>query len=101
MTTRAADTHRIERLLGRVLTVGTWVSTMCLAAGLSLALLVPDARIASVLLTSGLLVLMATPVARVAVSVAEFARGREWWFVLYTVVVLVLLLGSIIVAIPD
>lgn len=101
MASRGADTQRIERLLGRVLTVGTWVSTACLAAGLILVLLVPGAPLAGVLLTAGLLVLMATPVARVAVSVAEFAYGREWWFVLYTLVVLALLLGSITVAILD
>jgi uncharacterized membrane protein len=99
MTLPADETLRIERLLGRVLTVGTWVSTACLAAGLILVLIVPNERLAGVLLTAGLLVLMATPVARVAVSVAEFARQREWWFVLYTVVVLMLLLGSITVAV--
>jgi uncharacterized membrane protein len=99
MGSHVIDTERTERVLGRVLTLGTWASTACLAAGLVIVLLVPDARVGNLLLTAGLLVLMATPVARVAVSVAEFARGREWWFVLYTVVVLVLLLGSITVAI--
>jgi len=50
------------------------------------------------LLSAGLVVLMATPMARVAVSVVEFARSREWWFVLCTMFVLSLLLGSLIVA---
>ena len=78
---------------------GLGLAQVGIPKGYRIVLVVPDARIAHLLLTAGLLVLMATPVARVAVSVTEFARGREWWFVLYTVVVLVLLLGSIMVAI--
>jgi len=37
-------------------------------------------------------------VTRVIVSVVEFARQRDWRFVLYTVFVLALLLGSLVVA---
>ena len=44
------------------------------------------------------MVLLATPVARVAVSIAEFARQRDWTFVLYTSIVLALLLGSLLAA---
>ena len=92
-----AEPHDTERTLGRVLSVGTRVSTALLAAGLVTALfgVGPASR---ALLGAGLLVLMSTPIARVAVSVAEFARGREWWFVLCTLVVLALLVGSLIVA---
>ena len=84
--------------LGRVLTVGTRVSTACLAAGLVLTFALPGARMTRILLTVGLVVLMATPVARVAVSIAEFARQRDWTFVLYTSIVLALLLGSLVAA---
>ena len=66
-----------ELALGRVLTVGTRVSTACLAAGLVLTFVVPGRAMTGVLLAVGLVVLMATPVARVAVSVAEFARQRR------------------------
>jgi uncharacterized membrane protein len=41
---------------------------------------------------------MATPVTRVIVSVVEFARQRDWLFVLYTCIVLALLVGSLVVA---
>jgi uncharacterized membrane protein len=94
----ARDTRRTEIVLGHVLTIGTRVSTVCLAIGLALTFALPGSRVTGVLLTTGLLVLMATPVARVAVSIAEFARQRDWTFVLYTSIVLALLLGSVVVA---
>ena len=92
------DLLRTEVTLGRVLTIGTRASTACLAAGLVLTFFLPEARVTAVLLTVGLVVLMATPVARVVVSVVEFARQRDWPFVLYTSIVLGLLLGSLVIA---
>jgi hypothetical protein len=89
--------HDTEVVLGKVLTAGTRLSTGLLGAGLG-AMVIGSARAGSLLLTAGLLVLMGTPIARVAVSVVEFARGREWWFVLCTGFVLALLAGSLIVA---
>jgi len=91
------EPHDTERTLGRVLSVGTRASTALLAAGL-VAALSTSHPVSRTLLGAGLLVLMGTPIARVAVSVVEFARTREWWFVLCTLVVLVLLLGSLMVA---
>ena len=92
------DTGSAEVALGRVLTVGTRVSTVCLAAGLLLTFALPESQITAILLAAGLVVLMATPVARVAVSIAEFARRRDWRFVIYTSIVLALLLGSLAAA---
>jgi hypothetical protein len=86
-----------EIVLGRVLTAGTRVSTALLGAGLVIAI-AGAWQPAHRLLTAGLLVLMATPIARVAVATFEFARGREWWLVLATGFVLALLAGSLIVA---
>ena len=95
--TRSDDyTLTIERHLGRLLSVGTWLSTASLAIGLVFALVRPEHRAAHVLLTAGLLALFATPIARVALCVLEFARQRDWWFTLYTFIVLVLLIGSVI-----
>jgi uncharacterized membrane protein len=85
----ADDARRTELALGRVLTVGTRVST---------AFVVPGARMTGVLLAVGLVVLMATPVARVAVSIAEFARRGDWRFVIYACIVLALLIGSSVAA---
>ena len=43
----------------------------------------------------GLLLLIATPVARVAFSVVAFAEERDWMYVTITVIVLALLLYSL------
>ena len=50
------------------------------------------------LLTGGLLVLLLTPVARVVVSVVGYLGERDWWFVLYTSIVLALLWQAACVA---
>jgi uncharacterized membrane protein len=88
--------HDIEIVLGRVLSVGTRISTALLVVGLLAAIVFPGGS--HRLLSAGLLVLIATPIARVAVSSVEFARNREWWFVLCTAFVLILLAGSLVVA---
>jgi uncharacterized membrane protein len=44
----------------------------------------------------GLLVLIATPVARVALSVVAFALERDWMYVAITAIVLAILLYSLI-----
>jgi uncharacterized membrane protein len=88
--------HDTEVVLGRVLTIGTRLSTALLVLGVVGTL--TSAAGAHALLSAGLVVLIGTPIARVAVSVIEFARSREWWFVLCTAFVLALLLGSLIVA---
>jgi uncharacterized membrane protein len=54
-----------------------------------------DAR---ALIQAGLLILIATPVARVAFSVATFALRREWIYVGLTVFVLAVLLYSLFAA---
>ena len=82
----------LERRLGRVLTVGTRLSTAVLAFGLAaVTFALPGSpHLAHALLTAGLLVLLLTPVARVAVSVVGYVGERDWWFVLYTGIVLAL-----------
>ena len=90
--------ERLERTLGQVLTVGTRISTAVLAMGLAATFLLPGSIVTQVLLTVGLLVLLLTPVARVAVSVVGYLGERDWWFVLYTSVVLVLLIASFVAA---
>ncbi len=49
------------------------------------------------ILTLGLLILLATPVIRVAVSVGAFALEHDWLYVVITLIVLALLLASILV----
>lgn len=90
--------HDLETTLGRVLTVGTRLSTATLALGLAATFLAPGHRLTHVLLTAGLLVLLLTPVARVVVSVVGYLRERDWPFVIYTGIVLILLIGSFVAA---
>ena len=88
----------IEKRLGRLLTIGTRISTAVLAMGLGATFAVPGSRLAQGLLTVGLAVLLLTPVTRVAVSVVGYIGERDWLFVLYTGIVFVLLIGSFVAA---
>ena len=88
----------LELRLGRVLTSGTRATTWMLALGLAATFAFPTSPFTDALLTVGLLVLLITPVARVVVSVVGFVRARDWRFVLYTGIVLVLLTTSFIAA---
>jgi len=80
---------RLEHHVGRLFTVGVAVSTSILAVGLALYLLTPDAPSASRLLDAGLLVLMATPMLRVLLSVVEYVRMGDWFFAGTTLAVMV------------
>lgn len=89
---------RLEEHLGRLLVTGVAVSAVMLFLGLALYLASPDSRISHVLLASGLFVLMGTPMLRVLVSFVEYVRMKDWFFVLTTLVVLVVLAGTVLVA---
>lgn len=83
-------TTTFETLLGRTLGIGVFVSTTVLAIGLVLSLAMPG-RPADVLLDAGLLLLMATPMARVLISCAQYVRERDWFFAVNAFGVLVVL----------
>ena len=88
--------NRLERTIGVVLRVGVSASSAALAAGLVLTFLgVPGAPL---LFQAGVLVLLATPVARVLVSIAEYVSERDWTFVALTAIVLIELLTSAVAA---
>ena len=91
-------TDRLERWLGKILTAGVLASTVLLAAGLLLQLLAVEPSASAALTRAGLIVLMATPVARVVVSVIEYSIERDWLFAILTTTVLVILLGSLAVS---
>lgn len=96
-----ADGHAgmgLERSIGRVLRLGILASSACLACGLILALRDGNGRLAQGLLTTGIVVLLATPAARVLVSVIDYARRGEWLFVALTLIVLMELAVSVVVA---
>jgi uncharacterized membrane protein len=80
---------RLERRLGRVLATGVASSALALATGLGWYMLSPDDAGVSRLFAVGLVVLMATPILRVIVSLIEYVRMREWAFVVITIAVFV------------
>jgi uncharacterized membrane protein len=88
MTTRLDPLSTLEQRLGRLFVVGLTVSAAFLIAGLALYLSSPGTAAGAWPLTAGLVVLMATPLLRVIVSMIEYVRMREWFFVLTTLAVL-------------
>jgi hypothetical protein len=97
MTTSPRD-GRLERWLARILGLGTAVSAALLAAGLLLQLAGAPHGPAELLVSAGLVILMATPLVRVAASVGEYVLARDWLFAGLTATVLVTLLASLAVA---
>jgi uncharacterized membrane protein len=77
---------KLERLIGVVLRAGVMVSSTCLAVGLLLSLATGDHAMAAVLLNVGIVVLLATPLARVIVSTVQYVGERDWLFATLTVV---------------
>ena len=75
MRTAARD-RRFEAIVGRVLAIGITTSSVCLGAGLILSIAGLD-RAGGRLLSAGLLVLMATPAARIVLAAIVYARQRE------------------------
>ena len=89
---------RLERVIGIVLLAGVRASSVCLAVGLVLALVMGDSRIAAILLQAGIIVLLATPLARVVVSTVQYVSDRDWRFATLTFVVLLELIASAVAA---
>ena len=79
---------RLERHLGRLLISGVALSAAALIIGLAFYILNPSSVAGGNLLAGGLIILMATPMLRVVVSIVEYIRMGEWFFVLVTLVVL-------------
>ena len=92
------DDRGFEAALGRLLGIGVVASSGCLAAGLVIALARPPGGPQALLLRAGLLLLMATPAARVILSAVTYLRRRDWAFATLTLVVLLELVASVFVA---
>jgi uncharacterized membrane protein len=101
MTNDTQSLTDLERRLGHVFTAGLTVSAASLVCGLILYLVDPGAAPAPWFLSAGLMVLMATPLLRVVVSLAEYVRIRDWFFVMTTVAVLAELSVTIVYALTQ
>lgn len=88
---------KLERLIGIVLRAGVVISSTCLAVGLLLYLATGGA-LAALLLNVGIVVLLATPLARVVVSTAQYVSQRDWRFAALTFIVLLELVASAVAA---
>ena len=97
ITDRSANA-RLEVMIGEVLRFGTIASSTLLAIGLAMTLARYRSELARLLLEAGLIILIATPAARVVTSVIEYIRERDWLFVILTLIVLLALGGSVIAA---
>jgi uncharacterized membrane protein len=89
---------RLERTIAVVLRAGVTLSSACLALGLIAALVGGQSELSRVLLHTGLIVLFATPVTRVVVSIVQYVGERDWTFAALTTIVLVELLASAVAA---
>jgi uncharacterized membrane protein len=89
---------QLERIVGTVLRVGVTASSVCLAVGLALSFVDATGPVAGLLLQVGVLVLLATPIARVAASIVGYVAERDWLFVTLTTIVLVELMASVVAA---
>lgn len=98
MTVDRPELARLEVHLGRLLVTGVTVSAILLAAGLGGWLFSQSQATALWLLNAGLIVLIATPILRVIVSFAEYIAMRQWFFAAVTIVVLVELSVTVLVA---
>jgi uncharacterized membrane protein len=81
-----------------VLRFGTIASSTLFAVGLVMTLAGYRSELAHRLLEAGLIILIATPAARVLISVIEYVRERDWLFVTLTLAVLLALGGSVAAA---
>ena len=88
---------RLERVIGTVLRIGVTTSSVCLAIGAALFFF-SAGPMAAALLQAGIIILLATPVARVVVSVVQYMGDRDWTFTALTLIVLAELLASVVAA---
>jgi uncharacterized membrane protein len=98
MNRERSGMERLEATIGEVLRFGTITSSTMFAVGLLITVLDYQPMVAQLLLGTGLIILLATPPARVVVSVIEYIRERDWAFVALTLIVLLALAGSVVAA---
>jgi uncharacterized membrane protein len=79
----------LEMRLRTVFVAGLSLSAALLVCGLIMYFAAPSTPATSWLLNAGLVILMATPLLRVIVSMFEYAKIDDWVFVATTLVVLV------------
>lgn len=98
MISHLAQDAKLERIIRSILQIGVTTSSVFLGIGLGWSLASPGAAAAGLLMTIGLMILMATPVTRVAASVVEYSVERDWVFVALTSIVLLEIIAGVVAA---
>ena len=89
---------KLEQIIAVVLRVGVMLSSVCLMLGLLLTIVWGGGALAQLCLQAGVIILLATPVSRVAVSIVEYTLARDWPFAALTTIVFFELLASAVAA---
>jgi len=95
MKTAMVTERDVGRLIQRTLQTGVWLALICFAAGLALRLLGHPTAAGNGFL-AGVVALILTPVARVAMLAFGYWRAGEYAFTLAALVVLALLLIAVL-----
>jgi uncharacterized membrane protein len=95
MKTAVVTEREVGRLIQRTLQIGVWLALACFAVGLALRLLAHPAAAGNWFL-AGVVALILTPVARVAMLAFGYWRAKEYAFTLAALVVLSLLLIAVL-----
>ena len=93
--------NRIESLLARVLSVGTWLASLVIATGLVLSLFnerTPSLNGAQVV-TAGIGLFILLPILRVIVMLTIFVKERDYQFAVVAAVVLLTIFAGLVVSI--
>jgi uncharacterized membrane protein len=97
MSREAQETTKvfaIERILAKVLRLGSIIAGVLLAAGIG-AMMLTGASFSGRLIMAGLITLLLTPVLRVLVAAVVFFKERDWLFALFCLVVLCCLAAGV------
>jgi uncharacterized membrane protein len=89
---------KLEPTIATVLRAGVTLSSACLALGLIVSIVSGHDEPSRILLHVGIIILLATPVARVVVSIVQYVSVRDWTFAALTTIVLIELLASAVAA---
>ena len=94
-----ADLTRLQDQVGRLLRLGARVAAVVLAAGLGLWMF--QATSAEAVLSAGLIILMAIPVARIVASLVEAIRQGDRLRVWSTVLVLAVMVATLVLSLAS
>jgi uncharacterized membrane protein len=100
MTGTENTSARLDRVLARLLSYGTWTASTIIAVGLALSFF-GDGRFDVPLVTVGVAVLVMLPVLRVLTMAFAFLRERDYHFAAVAALVLAIMVCAFAVGAAD